>query len=144
MTPPLKGDRLVSIRAEAWSQIPALATLRATLTWKRQGYTPTWITNKVESHPRKQPGFDIIGGMAFYAVDSFLAQKAPKHVLETIYAAMFAHTARYCLSSKRRIDENGNGLITELPSWPRTLEITAKWGFSVEHMHKWIEANKGN
>ena len=144
MTTVPRGDRLNSIRAEAWSRIPFLAQLRARITWKRQGYTPMWITTKVESQPRRQPGFDIVGGMAFYAVDSFLAEKAPTHVLETIYAAMFAHTARYCLASGQAIHENGNGLITTLPSWPKTLATARRWGFSVEHMHKWIEENKGN
>ena len=144
MTTPAPNDRLTSIRANAWKRIPSLATLRATITWKRQGYTPMWVTTTVESHPRKQPGFDIVGGMAFYAVDSFLEAKAPSHVLEAIYAAMFAHTARYSFASGQKIHDNGNGGITTLPSWPKTLETARRWGFPVEHMHKWIDENKNN
>ena len=132
---------LETAREAAWRQIPAWGQLCALLTWKRQGYTPLWITTQVELEMRKQPGFDIAGGMAFYIIDSYLVSFAPPYVLRAIYGCLFAHTARFAFSSKRIIEQNGSSEVSLLPSWSETLLRARRWKFEVDRLQSWLDQN---
>lgn len=135
---------MASVRKNAWSRVPFFWALRVHLTWKRQGCQPIWMRIQVESNSRSQPGFDIVGGMTFYTIDSFILEHAPDHVIEAIYGAMFAHTARFSFASRGSIYKNGNGDVTLLKSWRSALKTALEWGFAIEDLMEWVEGHKGD